>query len=62
MTEPTYKYLMRKIDIYGEPLQWYIANNEAYQTVSGGCKTIFVISISLKFLIYSIIKLITDRE
>ena len=62
MTEPTYKYLMKKIDIYGEPLQWYIGNNETYQTVSGGCKTIFVISISLIFLIYSIIKLITDRE
>ena len=57
-----YKYLIKKIDIYGEPLQWYIANNETYQTVSGGCRTIFVISISLIFLIYSIIKLFKDRD
>ena len=61
-SEKSYKYIMKKIDIYGEPLQWYIGNNERYQTISGGCRTIFVISLSLIFLLYSIIKLFTDRN
>ena len=25
--QTTYQYIMRKIDIYGEPLQWYIGRN-----------------------------------
>ncbi len=60
--QTTYQYIMRKIDIYGEPLQWYIGRNERYTTVAGGFKTFIVISISLLFLLYSFIKLIKDRE
>ena len=58
----TYQYIMRKIDIYGEPLQWYIGNKETYHTVAGGFRTFLVISIALIFLFYSIIKLFTDRD
>ena len=41
--QTTYSYIMRKIDIYGEPLQWYIGKNETYRTVAGGFKSFFVI-------------------
>ena len=58
----TYQYIMRKIDIYGEPLQWYIGNNETYHTVAGGFRTFLVISIALIFLFYSIIMLFKDRD
>ena len=60
--QTTYQYIMRKIDIYGEPLQWYIGKNETYRTVAGGFKTFVVISISLLFLLYSFIQLIKNRE
>jgi hypothetical protein len=60
--QTTYSYIMRKIDIYGEPLQWYIGKNETYRTVAGGFKTFVVISISLLFLLYSFIQLIKNRE
>ena len=58
-SQTKYQYIMRKIDIYGEPLQWYIGNNETYHTVAGGFRTFLVISIALIFLFYSIIKLFT---
>ena len=58
----TYQYIMRKIDIYGEPLQWYIGNNETYHTVAGGFRTFLVISIAIIFLLYSIIMLFKDRN
>ena len=61
-SQTKYQYIMRKIDIYGEPLQWYIGNNETYHTVAGGFRTFLVISIALIFLFYSIIKLFTDRD
>ena len=60
--QTTYSYIMRKIDIYGEPLQWYIGKNETYRTVAGGFKSFLVILISIIFLLYSIIKLIKNRE
>jgi len=58
----TYQYIMRHIDIYGEPLQWYIGNDKTYNTVVGGCRTFFVIGAALIFLGYSIYKLFTSRE
>ena len=61
-SQTKYQYIMRKIDIYGEPLQWYIGNKENYQTVAGGFRTFLVITIALIFLFYSIIKLFTDRD
>ena len=54
-SEKSYKNLIKKLDIYGEPLQWYIGINETYQTILCGCRAIFVISISFIFLLYSII-------
>ena len=45
-----FHYLIRKIDRFGQPFQWYIGKNETYQTVTGGIKTIVIISISLFFL------------
>ena len=60
--QTTYSYIMRKIDIYGEPLQWYIGKNETYRTVAGGFKSFLVILISIIFLLYSMIKLIKNRE
>ncbi len=58
----TYQFIMRKIDIYGEPLQWYIGSNETYQTVAGGFRTFLVISIALIYLLYLIIMLFKDRN
>ena len=58
----TYQYIMRHIDIYGEPLQWYIGNDKTYNTVVGGCRTFFVLSAALIFLGYSIYQLFTSRE
>lgn len=52
---------IRNIDIYAEPISWYIGKDNVYKTLSGGIRTIIVISISLLFLIYSLIKLFTDR-
>ena len=60
--QSTYQYIMRKIDIYGEPLQWYIGSNETYQTVAGGFRTFLVISIALIYLLYLIIMLFKDRN
>ena len=34
------KYLIKKIDVYGQSLEWYIGNNEKYQTITGGIKTL----------------------
>ena len=61
-SQTKYQYIMRKIDIYGEPLQWYIGNNETYHTVAGGFRTFLVISIAIIFLLYSIIMLFKDRD
>ncbi len=58
----TYQYIMRHLDIYGEPLQWYIGNDKTYNTVVGGCRTFFVIGAALIFLGYSIYQLFTSRE
>ena len=58
----TYQYLMRHLDIYGEPLQWYIGNDKTYNTVIGGCRTFFVVGAALIFLFYSIYQLFTSRE
>ena len=60
--QSTYQFIMRKIDIYGEPLQWYIGTNETYQTVAGGFRTFLVISIALIYLLYLIIMLFKDRN
>ena len=60
--QSTYQFIMRKIDIYGEPLQWYIGSNETYQTVAGGFRTFLVISIALIYLLYLIIMLFKDRN
>ena len=57
-----FHYLIRKIDKFGQPLQWYIGKNETYQTVTGGIKTIVIISISLFFLLYSLITFFRERE
>ena len=57
-----FHYLIRKIDKFGQPLQWYIGKNETYQTVTGGIKTIVIISISLFFLLYSLIIFFRKRE
>ena len=57
-----FHYLIRKIDKFGQPLQWYIGKNETYQTVTGGIKTIVIISISLFFLLYSLITFFRKRE
>ncbi len=57
-----FHYLIRKIDRFGQPLQWYIGKNETYQTVTGGIKTIAIISISLFFLLYSLINFFRKRE
>ena len=56
------KYLIKKIDVYGQSLEWYIGNNEKYQTITGGIKTLIIFSISFLFLLYSIIKFFTDRN
>jgi hypothetical protein len=53
---------MRHIDIYGEPLQWYIGNDKTYSTIVGGYRTFLVIGAALIFLFYSIYKLFTERE
>ena len=58
----TYQYIMRHIDIYGEPLSWFIGNNKTYNTTVGGCRTFIVISCALLFLIYSIYNLFNDRN
>ena len=58
----TYQYIMRKIDMYGEPLQWYIGSNETYQTVAGGFRTFLVFSITFIYLVYLIIMLFKDRS
>ena len=58
----TYQYIMRHIDIYGEPLSWFIGNNKTYNTTVGGCRTFIVISCTLLFLIYSIYNLFNDRN
>ena len=52
--QTTYSYIMRKIDIYGEPLQWYIGKNETYRTVAGGFKSFFGnININYLFIIFN---------
>ena len=56
------KYLIKKIDVYGQSLEWYIGNNEKYQTITGGIKTLIIFSISFLFLLYSIIKFFKDRN
>ncbi len=58
----TYQYIMRHIDIYGEPLSWFIGNNKTYNTTVGGCRTFIVISCALLFFIYSIYNLFNDRN
>ena len=58
----SFQYFLKKIDIYGESLNWYIGNNEKYQTITGGIKTAIVILISMIFLLYSLIKLFIDRN
>ena len=60
--QSTYQYIMRKIDIYGEPLQWYIGSNETYHTVAGGFRTFLVISIALIYLFYLVIMLFKNRD
>ena len=60
--QSSYQYIMRHLDIYGQPLQWYIGNDKTYNTVVGGCRTFFVIGAALIFLIYSIYQLFTSRE
>ena len=57
-----YQYIMRHIDIYGEPLQWYIGNDKTYSTIVGGYRTFLVIGAALIFLFYSVYKLFTERE
>ena len=57
-----YQYIMRHIDIYGKPLQWFIGNDKTYSTIVGGYRTFFVIGMALIFLFYSIYKLFTQRE
>ncbi len=57
-----YQYIMRHIDIYGEPLNWFIGNHETYNTTVGGCRTFIVIGCAFVFLIYSIYNLIHDRN
>ena len=57
-----YQYIMRHIDIYGEPLNWFIGNHETYNTTVGGCRTFIVIGCALVFLIYSIYNLFHDRN
>ena len=57
-----YQYIMRHIDIYGKPLQWFIGNDKTYSTIVGGYRTFFVIGAALIFLFYSIYKLFTERE
>jgi len=61
-SQSSYQYIMRHLDIYGQPLQWYIGNDKTYNTVVGGCRTFFVIGAALIFLIYSIYQLFTSRE
>ena len=58
----SFQYFLKKIDIYGESLNWNIGNNEKYQTITGGIKTAIVILISMIFLLYSLIKLFIDRN
>ncbi len=60
--QSSYQYIMRHLDIYGQPLQWYIGNDKTYNTVVGGCRTFFVIGAALIFLAYSIYQLFTSRE
>ena len=60
--QSSYQYIMRHLDIYGQPLQWYIGNDKTYNTIVGGCRTFFVIGAALIFLIYSIYQLFTSRE
>ena len=60
--QSSYQYIMRHLDIYGQPLQWYIGNDKTYNTVVGGCRTFFVIGAALIFLVYSIYQLFTSRE
>ena len=57
-----YQYIMRHIDIYGEPLNWFIGNHETFNTTVGGCRTFIVIGCALVFLVYSIYNLINDRN
>ena len=54
--------LIRNLDIYGQPLQWYIGADKKYTTLVGGTRSILVITCALIFLIYSIYKLFTNRE
>ena len=54
--------LIRHLDIYGQPLQWYISSDKKYNTVAGGTRSFLVVGCSLIFLVYSIIKLLSYRE
>ena len=54
--------LIRNLDIYGQPLQWYIGSDKKYTTIVGGTRSFLVISCALIFLIYSIFKLLHHRE
>ena len=54
--------LIRNLDIYGQPLQWYIGSDKKYTTIVGGTRSFLVISCALIFLIYSILKLFHHRE
>ena len=31
--QSSYQYIMRHLDIYGQPLQWYIGNDKTYNTL-----------------------------
>ena len=58
----TYQYIMRYIDIYGEPLNWFIGNHQTYNTTVGGCRTFIVFVCAFIFLIYTVYNLFHDRN
>lgn len=59
--ENCWSSLMRKIDIFGDPVQWYIENNTHFGTIIGGYRSFTVIFICITFLIYSFVTLFTNR-
>lgn len=60
--EGSYSIFLRRIDVFGDPLQWYIGNNKEYGSVIGGMRSFLIVIASITVLIYSAYLLLQQKR
>ena len=53
--------MVEQIDVFSEPIVWYIHNSSTHGTIAGGARSILVIITAIFFLIYTVVLTFTDR-